>query len=163
MPSVPAWLSALPMLAAAGRRQDDDARLNVALAAAAAALEADTERSDSRSRLCFFLAELAAQFGRRTGDSARPIPVTRLQLARATGISLPRVKRIIGYLVLSGIVAIDKSGIAVRDWARLCHLGQFDRSWSAMHATADEEAILARPLEEAQPARTLAGDPACFA
>lgn len=163
MPSVPAWLSALPLLAAAGRQQDDDARSNAALAAAAAALEADTDRDDSRSRLCFFLAELAAQFGRRTGDSARPIPVTRLQLARATGISLPRVKRIIGYLVLSEIVAIDKTGIAVRDWARLCSLGQFDRSWSAMHAAADEEATHARPAEELQPAYTLAGDPACFA
>ena len=163
MPIVPAWLSALPMLAAAGRRQDDDAQINLALASAAAALEADSDRSDSRTRLCFFLSELASQYGRGAGDYARPIPVSRARLARATGISLPRVKRILGYLELSQIVSIAPSSITVRDWTSLCELGRFDRNWSAMPVAEEDNLIVIASTDESPPTRTLTGDPACFA
>lgn len=165
IPHLPAWLSILPLLGGSGRASDVDGQFHLALTAAAAALEGDAERRDSRSRLCFLLCELASQFARRMGDPARPIPVSRSQLARASGISLPRVKRVVGFLALAGIIDRQAEGIRVLDWNQLCKLGKYDRAWTMVPVTDEEEfsgAVGMRPDEDDRPRLTAAGEPACF-
>jgi len=163
MPDLPPWLAALPLLFAARSGKDDDYHVNAALAAASAALEADVERRDSRSRISFLLAELAAQHGRRMGDLSAPIPVSLNQLARAAAINLTRVKRILGFLSLSQVIEAKPGAIRVLDWERLCKLGQYDRRWAGL-AEADEDAEPATAAPAAVPgsAVTLAGEPASF-
>ncbi|WP_205478943.1 helix-turn-helix domain-containing protein [Sphingomonas arenae] len=163
MPELPPWLAALPLLFAARSANDDDYHVNAALAAASAALEADVERRDSRSRISFLLAELAAQHGRRTGEKSAPIPVSLTQLARAAAINLTRVKRILGFLTLSQVVEVKPRAIRVLDWERLCKLGQYDRRWAGLAEEAEEGA---EPLPAPTPLPaspiTLAGEPASF-
>lgn len=154
-PPLPAWLAVLPQLLA--RKDDKDQLLNLSLASAAAALAADPERRDSRTRLCFLIAELAAQYGRRTGEHEAAIPVGRARLARAAQISLPRVKRVLGFLVLAGVIELSPKGLRVIDWQRLCTLAAFDRAWVA--APLAEERVAAPPTYRET---TVGGDPASF-
>lgn len=166
VPPLAPWLAALPLLFTRRSRRDSDVLVASALASAAAALEADSERRDTRSRVCFLLAELGAQFARRTGDYGAAIPVTRSQLARAARISLPRVKRILGFLFLSEVVEQHRQGLRITDWPRLCRLGIYDPSWLPMAAVEPEEGLLETvvPAKAAMPppVRTVAGDPASF-
>ena len=159
------WLTALPMVFAARRQDDVDQTLNVALASASAALAGDTERRDSRSRICFLLAELAVQFGRRTADQTAPIPVSRTQLARAAGTTLTRVKRIVAFLGLSRVIEQTPDGIRITDWERLCSLACYDRSWTGIPEPEESELleIITQQPELPEPrASTRAGDPASF-
>lgn len=163
LPPVPTWLAALPFVLTARSRSDSDIILSSALASAAAAMAADPERRDSRSRISFLLAELASQYGRRTGDHAGWIRVTRSELARAAQINLTKVKRILGFLALSGVIETGAEGIRILDWPRLCKLASYDRNWVAapMPGESDLPApFIAKPA--AQPALTAAGDPASF-
>lgn len=164
-PPVPAWLAPLPFLLFAKGGSDEDLVASSALASAAAALSADPDRRDSRSRVCFLLAELAAQFARRTGNHSGRIPVQRAQLARAAQISLPKVKRVLGFLALSGVIELRENAIRVVDWQRLCLLGAYDRSWLRLPVQEDEEEELPslRSVENAEASTcTAAGDPASF-
>ena len=164
LPPVPTWLAALPFLFSARGKTDEDLLVNSALASAASAMAADPERRDSRSRISFLLAELASQYGRRTGDYSRWIPVTRAQLARAAQINLTKVKRVLGFLLLSGVIELGSEGVRVVDWGRLCKLGCYDPSWVALPATdAEEEVPPPRPEQEPEQRQlTAAGDPASF-
>lgn len=163
MPDIPPWLAALPFLCGRGATTDQDLVAASALGSAASALAADVDRRDSRSRLCFLLSEFAAQYGRRTGRYGDWIPVSRAQLANAARISLPKVKRVLGFLILSSVVELRDGAIRIVDWQRLCRLGAYDRSWLSLPASEGEdderpEAAKAAP----ELACTAAGDPASF-
>lgn len=159
LPPVPAWLAALPFLFSPRGRSDEDLLVNSALASAASAMAADPDRRDSRSRICFLLAELGSQYGRRTGDHHRWIPVTRAQLARAAQIDLTKVKRVLGFLLLSRVIELGSEGVRILDWQRLCKLADYDRKWVAMPLDEDGE----EPRQAEQPCElTAAGDPASF-
>ncbi len=166
IPQLPAWLAIFPLLATSRRPDDRDSQLQLALAVAAAALESDGERRDSRSRLCFLLCELASQFGRRHGDPTQPIGVTLPQLARAGRISLPRVRRIVAFLGLAGVLEATSDAVRVLDWDQLCKLGKFDRSWTMAPVPEEEEdlSFVAQGMDEnlAGPRLTAGGEPACF-
>ena len=163
MPAVPAWVAALPFLFARDKG-DRDVIVNSALASAAAAMAADLDRRNSRSRICFLLAELASQYGRRTGEHFGWIPVNRTQLARAAQINLTKVKRVLGFLLLAGVVELGDEGIRIADCERLCKLGCYDRSWLPVPlADVDEQAPQTSAPEQAEmPALTAAGDQASF-
>lgn len=167
LPQVPSWLAALPFLFARPGSRSDDLIGSLALGAASAALAADPNRRDSRSRVCFLLAELAGQYARRTGDRGGWVPVGRAQLARAAEISLPKIKRVLGFLLLSGVIELGDQGIRVLDWRRLCKLAAYDRSWLTLAEDEGEDddafpdvtiAATPRPVIEV----TAAGDPVSF-
>ena len=164
LPSVPTWLAALPFLFNARARSDEDILVTSALASAASAMTADPDRRDSRSRISFLLAELASQYGRRTGDYARWIPVSRNQLARAAQINLTKVKRVLGFLLLSGAIELGSEGVRILDWERLCKLGDYDRSWVALPQAEGGEHLAPAPQQQSQqpPEITAAGDQASF-
>ncbi|MBA3577197.1 MAG: winged helix-turn-helix domain-containing protein [Sphingomonas sp.] len=164
MPTVPAWLAALPFLFSAGRRTDPDVVLSSTLASAASAMAADPDRCDGRSRISFLLAELGSQYGRRTDDHSAWIPVTRAQLSRAAQINLTKVKRVLGFLLLSGVIDLGTKGIRILDWNRLCKLGCYDRSWVPVPQGEEIEPAPAVPTgkEKRAPAITASGDPASF-
>lgn len=166
LPPVPTWLAALPFLFSPRGTSDEDLLVNSALASAAAAMAADPDRRDSRSRICFLLAELASQYGRRTGDHSGWIPVTRSQLATVAQINLTKVKRVLGFLLLSGVIELGSEGVRVIDWKRLCALADYDPSWGAAsgHEEEEQEEIAPASRQQAEQPRdvTAAGDPASF-
>lgn len=164
LPAVPTWLAALPFLFSPRGRSDEDLLVNSALASAAAAMAADPDRRDSRSRICFLLAELASQYGRRTGDHSRWIPVTRNQLATVAQINLTKVKRVLGFLLLSGVIEIGSEGIRAIDWKRLCALADYDPGWGAASGHEEDEELAPAPRQQPEEPRglTAAGDPASF-
>lgn len=168
LPLVPTWLAALPFLSSSRCRSDDDLIASSALASAAAAMDADPDRRDSRAKITFLLAELGSQYARRKADGSEWIPVSRTQLARAARIDLTKVKRILGFLLLSGVIETGKDGIRVLDWPRLCKLARYDRGWAPAqvreHTREDEEAIAPALAEAATtgPALTPTGEPASF-
>lgn len=136
-----------------------------ALGAASAALRVGCDHQDSRSRICFLLAELASQLRGRSGDLPIELPVSRTELALAAGISLTRTKRILAFLDLSDTVEQNGSVIRLLDWPRLCRLAGDDSGWFGSSPSDDEEESLIdqAPASPAQPvAVTLAGDPASF-
>jgi hypothetical protein len=156
------WLAALPLIFMGHPGRDQDQLFNSALAAASAALDADLERHDSRSRVCFLIAELASQFGRQTNDWVSALPVSLAQLSRATGTSLTRLRRILGFLALSQVVERTENGLRILDWERLCLLGHYDRAWIAL-PVPDEADSWERPATElARREVTLTGEPASF-
>ena len=164
LPALPLWLASIPTVFNPAVRTDLDQILNCSLAAASGVLAADSEKRDCCSRICFLLAELAAQYGRRTGDCTRPIPVTRAELARAAGLSLTPVKRILGFLSLSRVVEETSAGLRVIDCQRLCKLASYERTWLPNPISDEEEDALL--VQENVPAMsiglTLAGDQASF-
>lgn len=164
LPPLPNWLSALPLLFTRATANDEDQALNSALAAASAVLAADLDRRGSRSRICFLIIELAAQFGRRTGDWDRPIPVTRSQIARASQLDLTRVKRILGFLALSQVIEETAAGLRIVDWQRLCKLASYERSWVTLPLSEEEEngVLLIPPPRPETVALTVSGDQASF-
>ena len=164
LPPVPTWLAALPFLFSSRGRSDEDLLVNSALASAAAAVAADSERRDSRSRIAFLLAELASQYARRTGDRTGWIPIDRTQLARGAQINLTKVKRVLGFLLLSGVIELGSGGVRVLDWRRLCKLGAYDFSWLSEPPPDEEEDCPRAGGQQAEelPALTPAGDPASF-
>lgn len=163
-PELPASVAALPFLFMRGRAGDRDWDFNAALASAVAAERADSERRNTRRRLAYLLCELGYQFGRRTGDFAQDMPLSRSELARALGVSLFKVKRILALLSLSQVVDCDGKSIRVTDWPRLCGVAAYDcarlgiempEEFGAASAFDDED-------EDDRPHLTAAGDQACF-
>ena len=165
LPPLPMWLAALPLAFMGAGRRDSDEILNSALFAASAALAADDSRRDSRARICFLLAELAQQYGRLVEDYSAPIPISRNQLARATGISLTKVKRVTAYLGLVGVIEVLPSGVRISDWQGLCELAAYDRSWLPVILWSEDDATVEAPnvpQEQQEITATVAGDPARF-
>lgn len=61
----------------------------------------------------------------RLGPAAA-ISLDRTALAEALGLSLCRVKRVLGLFQLSGDIEYDGHRIRVRDWRRLCVSAGYD-------------------------------------
>ena len=164
LPVVPIWLAAFPYLFSSKCRSDSDLIAPSALASAAAAMAADPERRDSRAKVTFLLAELASQYARRTGDRSGWIPVDRAQLARAARINLTKVKRVLGFLLLAGVIDVGKDGVRILDWARLCKLASYERCWAPVQESESDDADTPTIPEAAivSPALTTTGEPASF-
>jgi hypothetical protein len=157
-------LAALPFLFMGARPNDRDWQYNAALASAAAAESANVDPANSRRRVAFLLCEFGCQYGRRTGDFSAPMPLSRGELARALGISLCRVKRILALLSLSQVVALEGESLRILDWRRLCALGDYDTGRLGFELPEEEDVHFVLDGDEEAPAHltTSAGDPAYF-
>ncbi|WP_206185519.1 helix-turn-helix domain-containing protein [Sphingosinicella sp. CPCC 101087] len=133
-----------------------------AFAAAAAAEQADPERRNTLGRVCFLLCELGSQFGRRTGDYSAPLPLGRAELARAMGLGLARIKRILALLSLSQVITLDEEAIRIVDWRRLSAAAGYHPERLGVSLVDEDDGAAVREKEEPQTALTAAGDPACF-
>jgi len=160
-PSLPPSIAVLPFLFMPSRKDDRDWDFNAALASAIAAERAVGEQRNTRRRLAYLLAELGAQYGRRVGDFSQAVPLSRSELARALGVSLCRVKRILALLALSQVIESDGASVRIVDWRRLCSMGGYDIGRLGFELPEEEIA----GAQEAEPASSLTagGDPACFA
>jgi hypothetical protein len=156
------WLAALPLMYMGRGGTDQDQIFNSALAAASAAVDADPVPRDSASRVCFFLAELAAQYCRRTHDWSGTVPLTIAQVAQGACVSLTGVKRVLGFLSQSEVIERTENGVCILNWERLCQLGQYDRAWIALplHDEADVWPPIA--VEPQRLEVTVTGEPASF-
>jgi hypothetical protein len=167
LPPLPPSVAVLPFLFMAPQEKDPDWDFQAALATAAAAELADTDKRNTLRRVAWLLCELGCQYRRRTGDSEGAFPLPRTELARQLGLGLSRVKRILALLTLSGVIASDAQQVRVLDWRRLsaaaCYdpqrLGRGDGT-----ETEEDDPILVRQDEEerTEPRLTASGDPACF-
>ena len=163
LPVIPTWLAAFPFLFSSKCRSDNDLIAASALASAAAAMAADPDRRDSRAKITFLLAELASQYARKAGDRSGWIPVDRAQLARAAPMNITKVKRVLGYLLLAGVVELSKDGVRILDWTRLCKLAGYDRAWGpAQERESDNSQQPIIPSAFVAPALTATGEPASF-
>ncbi len=133
-------------------------------AAIIAEARATRTRAPERCRIATFLCELAAQLERmRPGyDRSAPMAVSRGDLAGMLGISLVRVKRVMGLLTLSGVAATDGKSVRVLDWRRLCGIARFDSKRFGMDPAEPAEVRADEEEETNATALTAAGDPACF-
>jgi hypothetical protein len=156
------WLAALPLMYMGRGGTDQDQTFNSALGAASAAVDADPVPRDSASRVCFFLAELAAQYCRRTQDWSGTVPVSITQVAEGACVSLTGVKRVLGFLNQSEVIERTENGICILDWERLCQLGKYDRAWIALPVPDDADVWAVRAFESRRPEVTLTGEPASF-
>ena len=68
---------------------------------------------DAKTRLLFELLNAAGRFGRPQANGAIFIPLKEGELARHSGLARETVSRIIQNLKESGLVAVEKGGIAV--------------------------------------------------
>ncbi|WP_114954367.1 helix-turn-helix domain-containing protein [Sphingosinicella terrae] len=161
MPPLPPSVAILPLLFQAPRSDDEDWNVTVSLAAACAAERACLEPRNSRARLAYLLCEFAFQFGRRTGADNN-LPLDRSEIAQALGISLVRVKRILGWLELSRVVASDASSIRIIDWHRLCQIGRYEGLRIGAPVDPDQEVPDGSAGQAAAAMVTRAGEPACF-
>jgi hypothetical protein len=161
LPDLPDSVAALPFLFMRARAGDRDWDFNAALASAVAAERADSERRNTRRRLAWLLCELGWQYGRRIGDYSQEMPLSRAGLARALGVSLCRVKRILALLILSSVVESDGETLRVTDWPRLCGVAGY--ACARLGVEAPDE-FVAPFDEDAEPVNrlTAAGDQACF-
>ena len=164
LPIVPTWLAAFPFLFNSRCKSDGDLIAPSALASAAAAMAADPERRDGRSKVTFLLAELASQYARRTGSSSAWIPVDRSQLARAAQMDLTKVKRVLGFLLLAQVIELGANGVRIVDWPRLCKMARYDRGWAPVRQNESEDVVPSATPEAATiaPAVTATGEPASF-
>jgi hypothetical protein len=161
-PELPASVAALPFLFMRARAGDRDWDFNAALAFAVAAERADSERRNTRRRLAYLLCELGYQYGRRTGDYGQAMPLSRSELARALGVSLPRVKRILALLSLSQVIdCASGASIRVTDWPRLCGVAAYDCARLGVEMPEEFTSPFADEEDE-PPHLTAAGDQACF-
>jgi hypothetical protein len=162
MPTMPAYVAVLPFLFMAPARRDREWDFQAALGAAVAAEQAGTEPRNTLRRVSYMLCELGFQYSRRTGDMSGAVPLSRTALARALGVSLTKVKRILALLSLSRAIESDEAGIKVVDWRRLCSVAAYDAARLGA-LVPDEDEPLAANDEDDEPARlTAAGEPACF-
>jgi Crp-like helix-turn-helix domain len=167
LPPLPASLAVLPFLFMGRQSQDPEWAFQAALATAAAAEQADTEKRNTLRRVAWLLCELGCQYARRTGDHQGAFPLPRAELARRLGIALCRVKRTLALLTISGVISADADVVRVLDWRRLCGAGAYDPARlgrPVADADADEEivATATRDAEHEEPRLTVACDPACF-
>ncbi|HEX8670219.1 MAG TPA: helix-turn-helix domain-containing protein [Allosphingosinicella sp.] len=163
-PDLPPSVAALPFLFVRPQAEDDGWTVRAALAAALAAERADTGGRNSRTRVAYLLSELGYQLARRGFDRDAELPLPRAEIARALGLSLCKVKRILAMLCLSQVIATDGSRMRVLDWPRLCALGGFDPRRLELREEEEEDRIVAILTDEDSPlySTTAAGDPACF-
>ncbi len=161
---VPSFIAALPFLFARAQKDDLGWDVRSALAAAVSAERADETRRNTRGRIAWVLCELGYQLGRRGVEASGELPLSRVDLARATGISLCHVKRTLALLSLSQDVQADGQRLRILDWNRLVRIAGYDprRLELADEEPWDEVAALSGTAAE-EPARlTAAGDQACF-
>jgi hypothetical protein len=142
--------------------EDKDHIFNSALAAASAAVDADPAPRDSASRVCFFLAELAAQYCRRIGDWSGTVPVSITHVAQGARVSITGLKRVLGFLNQSEVIERMENGFRIQDWETLCDLGQYDRSWVALPVPDDADAWTLGAVGAPCPEVTVTGEPASF-
>jgi hypothetical protein len=160
--ALPASVAALPFLLARPQIRDRGWHFEAAFAAAVAAERPDGSRRNTRGRLSYLLCELGFQLARRGGSGDGELPVTRVQLAEALGVSLCRIKRALALLTLSQVIATEGGTLRVLDWQRLCSVACYDRDRLGLF-DQDEE-LLIQSVADDEPANliTAAGDPACF-
>jgi hypothetical protein len=73
------------------------------------------------------------------------------------------VKRALGLLTLSQVIATDGGSIEVTDWSRLCSVAGFDGArLNLAPASTGDDWRFAAMQDEARSKFTAAGDPACF-
>jgi hypothetical protein len=162
MPTIAPWLAALPLIYMGRGGNEQDQIFNSAFAAASAAVDADAVARDSASRVCFFLAELAAQYCHRTHDWSGAVPVSISQITQGACVSLPRVKRVLGFLNQSETIERTEIGVCILNWEKLCQLGQYDRAWIALPVADDADVLSFGAIEMQCREVTLTGEPASF-
>jgi hypothetical protein len=165
IPPLPASLAVLPFLFMGRQSRDAEWDFQAALATAAAAEQADTEKRNSLRRVAWLLCELACQYARRTGDREGAFPLPRTELARQLGIGLCRVKRTLALLTISGVISADEDVVRIVDWGRLCSAGAYDPARLGRSVIDPDDAFAAPPPGDEQHAGsrvTASGDPACF-
>ncbi len=162
-PPLPVSVVTLPFLFMPARAGDRDWDFNAALAAAVAADGARDERASTRRRVAGLLCELARQYARRCGDPAQPVPVSRQALARALGVSLTKVKRVLALLALSDAIESDCESVRILDWRRLAALGG-DGGRPPGRGTEEDDAPRAPASKRDETAHlfTAPGEPAFF-
>ena len=162
--SLPHSVAALPFLFGRPQVDDFDWNLRTALAAALAAERADSDsRRNTRGRVAYLLCELGYQLARRRVDRDGELPLSRVQIADALGVSLCRVKRTFALLSLSEVIATDGQNIQVLDWGRLCAVAGFDRSRLELKDEDYEDVLIISSEEHiCSYDLTASGDPACF-
>jgi hypothetical protein len=158
--SVPSFIAALPFLFARPQADDLGWTCRSALAAAVAAERADDTRRNTRGRIAYVLCELGYQLGRRGADRDAELPIARVEIARALGVSLCRLKRTFALLALSQVIEGDGQRIRVTDWHRLARLGGYDPRRLQLNVQEDEAEVV--PESDEAPRLTVAGDQACF-
>jgi hypothetical protein len=162
-PPVPASVAAPPFLLA--RPQADDMGWNCrsALLAAAAAERADDTPRNTRGRIAYLLCEFGFQLARRRIDAGAALPLTRVDIADALGISLCRVKRTLALLSLSSVLECNGATMRITDWPRLCSVASYAASRLALKEDEEELDLACVAEEEGQPQiLTRSGEPACF-
>jgi hypothetical protein len=147
-------------MAPASRDRDWD--FQAALGSAVAAEQAGTERRNTLRRVSYVLCELGFQYSRRTGDMSGAVPLSRAALARALGVSLTKVKRILALLSLSQTIECDGAEIRVTDWRRLCSAAAYDPARLGSLVPEEDECWVAPQDEDRPSILTAAGEPACF-
>jgi hypothetical protein len=160
-PQLPASVAMLPFLFARRRSDDGDWDFHTALGAAVSAEEALGTGLSTRRRIAWLLCELGQQYGRRRGDYGAAVPVSRQALARALGISLCRVKRVLALLSLSQAIQSDRESVRITDWRRLCGMAGYDCAMLRF-ALPDEDEPFGTRADEPARLRTAGGDPAYF-
>ena len=166
LPPLPPSVAVLPFLFMGPQTRDPEWDFQAALAAAAAAEQADIEKRNTLRRVAWLLCELGCQYARRSGDRDAAFPLPRTELARRLGLGPSRVKRILGLLSLSGVIRADEETVRVLDWQRLSDAAAYDakRLGRSGERETEEDMIFAAvpEQEDAAPQLTAAGDPACF-
>jgi hypothetical protein len=157
---VPSFLAALPFLFARPQKDDLGWTVRSALAAAVAAERADDRPRNTRSRIAYVLCELGYQLRRRGVEAGAELPLSRVDLSRALGLNLCRVKRTLALLSLSQDVQADGQRLRVLDWHRLARIAGYDPR--RLELTAEEDDGELRAAEVEPPHLTAAGDQACF-
>jgi hypothetical protein len=143
---------------------DRDWNVSSALAAALAAERADRDsRRNTRGRVAYLLCEIGYQLARRKAERDDDLPLSRVKIAEALGVTLCRVKRTLALLSLSQVIATDGHSIRVLDWRRLSGVAGYDLSRLGLK-DEDYEASLITGKEDRRPRHelTASGDPACF-
>jgi hypothetical protein len=109
------------------------------------------------------LCELGYQLARLRVDRDDDLPLSRMEIANALGVSLCRVKRTLALLSLSQVIVADERKIRVLDWRRLSGVAGFDRARLALK-DEDYESVLITSKEDRIRSHdiTASGDPACF-
>ncbi len=158
---VPSFIAALPFLFARPQADDLGWTCRSALAAAVAAERADDTRRNTRGRIAFLLCELGYQLARRGVDISVELPLSRVEIARVSGVSLCRLKRTLALLSLSQVIEGDGQRFRVTDWHRLARVAGYDPS--RLELQPEEDELLLVQIDEDEPVRlTAAGDQACF-
>jgi hypothetical protein len=158
--SVPPFIAALPFLFARPQADDLGWSCRSALAAAAAAGRADDTRRNTRGRIAYVLCELGYQLARRGLDNGGELPLSRVDIARALGVSLCRVKRTFALFSLSQVIESDGQKIRILDWSRLCRAGGYDPR--RLELKTEEEPAIASRDDGPAPRLTVGGEQACF-